>query len=119
MNTYRECVYYPSKNDLDKLIDSGEIESYLYEKEELGCIGKQLFNKAHKMREMVSENKKFKKIFFNNNERKKQLILKKIKGETKKEQKEEEEKQKMRKIVLSKEKERYVKENVSLPPIWE
>ena len=32
---------------------------------------------------------------------------------------EEEEKQKMRKIVLSKEKERYVKENVSLPPICE
>ena len=32
---------------------------------------------------------------------------------------EEEEKQKMRKIVLSKEKKRYVKENVSLPPICE
>ena len=32
---------------------------------------------------------------------------------------EEEEKQKMKKIVLSKEKERYVKENVALPPICE
>ena len=32
---------------------------------------------------------------------------------------EEEEKQKMRKIVLSKERERYVKENVALPPICE
>ena len=89
MNTYRECVYYPSKTELEHWEECGEIESYLYEKEELGCIGKQLFTKAHKNREMDSENKKFKKIFFNTNERKKQLILKKIKGETKKDQKEE------------------------------
>ena len=79
LNTYRENVNYPSKAKLEKLKKSGEIESYLYEKEELGYIGKQVFTKQHKSRDNNSENIKNKLIFFNSDEKIKRLNIKKIK----------------------------------------
>jgi hypothetical protein len=57
---------------------SGEIESFLYEKEELGYLPKQLFKKPHKAKEKSNENKK---IFFDSEEKITQLNLKKIKEE--------------------------------------
>ena len=83
LNTYRKCVYYPSKTELEEMELSGEIEVYLFEKEELGCISKQLFKSKHKNKEIVSENNKFKNIFFNTKEKLKLLILHKIKEDSK------------------------------------
>ena len=86
LNTYRNSTYPLTKIEIDKLIKSGEIESYLYEKEELGCIGKQLFIKPHKNREIIKEYSQNKKIFFNESEkinRLNQLKIWKIKENSK------------------------------------
>ena len=78
LNTYRNSCYPLSKTDLEKMTKSGEIESFLYEKEELGYLPKQLFKKPHKAKEKSNENKK---IFFDSEEKITQLNLKKIKEE--------------------------------------
>ena len=53
-----------------------ELETYMYEKEELGCVGRQLFTKPHKIN---SEHYKIKKIFFNDSEKLIKLVIHKIK----------------------------------------
>ena len=80
LNTYRNSCYPLSKVDLEKMVKSGEIESYLYEKEELGYIPKQLLKKQHKCKDKTTENKK---IFFDSEERITQLNLIKIKEDIK------------------------------------
>ena len=80
LNTYRECVYPLKQTDLESMKESeGELSNYLYEKEELGCLGKQLFTGKHKSKENFNETNKSKKIFFNNNEKLQQLTITKIK----------------------------------------
>ena len=81
-NIYRAPVNFPNKEKLEELIESGEIESYLYEKEELGCIGKQLFTKQHKIKENINENIKSKMIFFNSDEKIRQIIIEKLRDES-------------------------------------
>ena len=83
LNTFRESTYPLSKTDLENMEKDGSLENYLYEKEELGCIGKQLFIKPHKSRDIVNENIKNKKIFFNSDEKIKKLNIYKIKEEIK------------------------------------
>ena len=81
LNTYRNSCYPLNKTDIENMTKSGEIVSFLYEKQELGYIPKQLFTSKHKMKEKANENKR---IFFNNEEKMKQLIIKKIKEDLKK-----------------------------------
>ena len=83
LNTYRNCVYYPSKAELEEMESCEELESYFFEKEELGCISKQLFKSKHKSKENISENNKFKNVFFNTKEKLNQLTFQKIKEESK------------------------------------
>ena len=82
LNTYRDPVNFPNEKKLEDLVNFGEIESYLYEKEELGCVGKQLFTKQHKSKENINENIKSKMIFFNSDEKMKQIIIEKLKDES-------------------------------------
>ena len=81
LNTYRNSCYPLSKTDLEKMVKSGEIESYLYEKEELGYIPKQLIKKQHKVKD--KQQNETKKIFFDSEERITQLNLVKIKEDIK------------------------------------
>ena len=53
LNIYcKACYSFTSKTEFEKTDKNNELESYLYEKEELGCIGKQLFTNSHKSREI-------------------------------------------------------------------
>ena len=83
LNVFRNACYPSPKNELEKMDKNKELESHMYEKEELGCVGKQLFNKAHKYKEVNIENIKLKRIFFNDNEKLKKLRIKKIKNHKK------------------------------------
>ena len=78
LNIYRNACYPFEKNEIEKM-EKKEIESYLYEKEELGCVGKQLFNKSHKDKDVNIDNIKNRKIFFNDSDKLKKLIIQKIK----------------------------------------
>ena len=81
LNIYRNACYpFSSKAEFEKLEKNNELESLLYEKEELGCIGRQLFTKSHKPREINNENNKDKIIFFNDNDKLKNLEIYKIKN---------------------------------------
>ena len=80
LNIFRNACYCFSKNEFEKIEKNNELESYLYEKEELGCVGRQLFTKPHKSREINSEHNKIKKIFFNNSDKLAKLIIHKIKN---------------------------------------
>jgi len=79
LNIFRNACYPSTKLELEKKEKEGELESYMYEKEELGCLGKQLFNKSHKSKDVNNENIKNKKIFFNDNEKLFKLRIKQIK----------------------------------------
>ena len=79
MNTYRDSCYPPSETYFDEIKKSGEIESYFVEKEELGYVGKQIFTKPHKTKEVNNESNETKKIFFNSDEKLRQLNINKIK----------------------------------------
>ena len=81
LNTYRESVYPLSKADFEEMRKSGEIESYLYEKEEFGCMGKQLFTSKHKEKEVNNKKIGEDKIFFNSNDKIENLTFEKIKHE--------------------------------------
>ena len=83
LNVFRNACYPSPKNELERMDKNKELESYMYEKEELGCVGKQLFNKAHKYKEVNIENIKLKRIFFNDSEKLKKLKIKKIKNHKK------------------------------------
>ena len=80
LNTYRNSCYPLSKTELEKMVKSGEIESYLYEKEELGYIPKQLIKKQHRVKEKQNESKK---ILFDNEGNISQLDFIKIKEDIK------------------------------------
>ena len=79
LNIFRNACYPSTKLELEKKEEEGELESYMYEKEELGCIGKQLFIKSHKSKDVNNENIKNKRIFFNDNEKLFKLKIKQIK----------------------------------------
>ena len=80
LNVYRNACYSFTKNEFEQLDKNNELESYMYEKEELGCIGRQLFSKPHKRKQVNIENPIIKNIFFNDNDKLKNLIIHKIKN---------------------------------------
>ena len=80
LNVYRAACYFFEKNELEKLSKDNELEAYLYEKEEMGFVGKQLFTKSsHKIKDINLENKN-KKIFFNDKDKIDNLFIQKIKN---------------------------------------
>ena len=79
LNIFRNACYPFEKNEFEKMVKNNEIESYLYEKEELGCVGKQLFSKSHREKDIYIDNKANKKIFFNDNDKLQKVIIQKIK----------------------------------------
>ena len=81
LNIYRNACYSTTKIELEKMENNNELETYMYEKEELGGIGKQLFTKAHKSKELNNEKNKNNNIFFNDNDKLKNLRINKIKNQ--------------------------------------
>ena len=66
-NTYRKACYPINMEELEILNQNNELLSILIEKQELGYMGKQLFKKAHKNKEIISEEfKENENIFFDN-----------------------------------------------------
>ena len=80
LNIFRNACYTFTKSEFEKIEKNNELETYMYEKEELGCVGRQLFTKPHKYREINSEHYKIKKIFFNNSEKLTKLVIHKVKN---------------------------------------
>ena len=81
LNIYRNACYFFEKNELENLQKNNEIESYLYEKEEMGVVGKQLFTKnPHKTKDINLENIKTKQYFFNDRDKVKNIFIEKIKN---------------------------------------
>ena len=81
LNTYRQACYPFSKNELEMLESNKELESHLYEKEEMGVLSKQLFTKSHKVREL-EQNKRDRRIFFNSDDKIKNLKIEKIRNQS-------------------------------------
>ena len=80
LNIFRNACYSFSKSEFEKIEKNNELETFLYEKEELGCVGRQLFTKPHRSREINSENYKIKKIFFNDSDKLTKLVIHKVKN---------------------------------------
>ena len=57
-NTYRKACYELSKDEIESAYSEGILYSALFEKQEMGYIGKQLFKKQHKKKEILSEDAK-------------------------------------------------------------
>ena len=54
-NTYRKACYESSKEEIEKAYSEGMLLSVLIEKYEMGYLGKQLFKKQHKKKEVINE----------------------------------------------------------------
>ena len=54
-NTYRKACYESSKEEIEKAYSDGMLLSVLIEKYEMGYLGKQLFKKQHKKKEVTNE----------------------------------------------------------------
>ena len=54
-NTYRGACYEPSKEEIEEAYSEGTLNFVLTEKNEMGYMGKQLFKKQHKKKEVISE----------------------------------------------------------------
>ena len=68
-NLFRKACYESSPIEIEEKIRNNELFGYLYEKQELGYVGKQLFKKSHKKKDNCEEFKEKKKIFFDNNKK--------------------------------------------------
>ena len=73
-NTFRRACYELSNEEIIKMNKNGELLTILLEKQELGYMGKQLFKKAHKKREIITDECQ-ENIFFDTN-----IKLRKIKS---------------------------------------
>ena len=65
-NVYRKACYELTLSEIEEKRENNELQGYLYEKQELGYLPKQLFKKAHKKKEIYEEYKEKKNIFFDN-----------------------------------------------------
>ena len=77
-NIFRKACYELNFNEIEEKKINNELEGYLYEKQELGYLPKQLFKKVHKKKENYEEYKDKKDIFFDNNLKLMKLKLEKI-----------------------------------------
>ena len=77
-NTYRKACYEISYDEIEQM-KKDDLLSILYEKQELGYMGKQLLKKAHKKKEIISnEYKENENIFFDTNLKLRNINLIKI-----------------------------------------
>ena len=81
LNVFRNACYELSKQQIEKLDKQNELEGILFEKEELGLVGNQLFTKPHKQKEILNEFNEFTNTFFDSNLKLRGLKLIKIKNE--------------------------------------
>ena len=66
-NTYRKACYPINMEEMELLNKNNELLSILLEKQELGYMGKQLFKKSHKNKEIISDEfKENENMFFDN-----------------------------------------------------
>ena len=77
-NIFRKACYELHFNEIEEKKINNELEGYLFEKQELGYLPKQLFKKAHKKKENYEEYKDKKDIFFDNSLKLMKLKLEKI-----------------------------------------
>ena len=77
-NIFRKACYELNFNEIEEKKINNELEGYLYEKQELGYLPKQLFKKAHKKKENFEEYKDKKNIFFDNSLKLMKIKLEKI-----------------------------------------
>ena len=67
-NTYRKACYELSNEDIELMNQDGQLLSILLEKQELGYMGKQLFKKQHKKKEVITDEfQENENIFFDTN----------------------------------------------------
>ena len=67
-NTFRRACYELSPNKIEEMNENGELLGILLEKQELGYMGKQLFKKPHKKKDIIlNEYKEYENIFFDTN----------------------------------------------------
>ena len=65
-NLFRNACYELTPEEIEEKLKNNELKGYLYEKQELGYVGKQLFKKGHKKKDNYEEFKEKKNIFFDN-----------------------------------------------------
>lgn len=63
-NTFRKACYELTTEEIKTMNQNGELLTVLLEKQELGYMGKQLFKKAHKKKEIISDEYQDNIIFF-------------------------------------------------------
>jgi hypothetical protein len=63
-NTFRKACYELTTEDIKTMNQNGELLTVLLEKQELGYMGKQLFKKAHKKKEIILDEYQDNIIFF-------------------------------------------------------
>ena len=67
-NTFRKACYELSSDEIEEMNENGELLGILLEKQELGYMGKQLFKKPHKKKDIIlNEFKEYDNIFFDTN----------------------------------------------------
>ena len=54
-NTYRKACYEPTREEIETAFSEGMLYPLLVEKEEMGYLGKQLFKKQHRKKEVTPE----------------------------------------------------------------
>ena len=54
-NTYRKACYEPTREEIETAFSEGMLYPLLVEKEEMGYLGKQLFKKQHRKKEVIPE----------------------------------------------------------------
>ena len=79
-NLFRSACYEPTPEEIEEKIKSEELQGYLFEKQELGYLGKQLFKKAHKKKENCEEFKEKEYIFFDNSLKLMKMKIEQIKN---------------------------------------
>ena len=65
-NLFRAACYESTPEQIEEKIRNNELQGYLYEKQELGYLAKQLFKKEHKKKDICEEYKEKENIFFDN-----------------------------------------------------
>ena len=79
-NLFRGACYEPTPEEIEEKLKSEELQGYLYEKQELGYLGKQLFKKGHKKKEHFEEFKEKENIFFDNSLKLMKMKIEQIKN---------------------------------------
>ena len=83
-NTYRKACYEFTKEEIEKAYKEGTLFAFLFEKLEMGYMGKQIFKKQHKKKEVLTEGfKEYENSFLYKINATKNIKLKKLNIEIK------------------------------------